>query len=270
MNLANYNKEEKDFLWLNLKDLPYFRAMLRAVEARFYQQVELASPTLDLGCGDGHFASLSFNRQLEIGLDPWWGPLQEANQRKFYGALIQGDAGKMPFPDHYFSSAVSNSVLEHIPHLDEVIIETGRVLRPGACFYFCVPNHLFNSSLSVGRALDRMGLRTLSARYRRFYDRIARHQHLDSPDVWQARLERGGFELIRWWHYFSPQALAVLEWGHLFGLPSLLVRKLTGRWHLIEEAWNFALTRRIVQQYYDEAVPQPAGVCTFYIARKME
>ena len=40
---------KKDYLWLNLRDLPYFRAMLRAVEAQFYQDLELLAPTLDLG-----------------------------------------------------------------------------------------------------------------------------------------------------------------------------------------------------------------------------
>ena len=51
------NEQPKDFLWLNIKDLPYFRALLRAVEAKFYEEFHLAVPTLDVGCGEGHFAS---------------------------------------------------------------------------------------------------------------------------------------------------------------------------------------------------------------------
>src|SRR4030067_3112346 len=70
--------KDKDYLWLNLRDLPYFRAMLRAVEAQFYQAFELPAPTLDLGCGDGHFASIAFERKLEGGLDPWSGPIHQA------------------------------------------------------------------------------------------------------------------------------------------------------------------------------------------------
>ena len=54
---------EKDYLWLHLRDLPYFRAMLRAVEAQFYQEFELPAPTLDVGCGDGHFATIAFDRR---------------------------------------------------------------------------------------------------------------------------------------------------------------------------------------------------------------
>lgn len=260
----------KDFLGIHLRDLPYFRAMLRAIEARFYQDFDLPEPTLDLGCGDGDFAEIAFDRHLEVGLDPWAEPLQEANRRGVYQRLIQADAGKMPFPDGYFASAVSNSVLEHIPHLDEVIIETGRVLAPGAMFYFCVPNHNFNPNLWGARFFERLHLTGLAKRYQKLYDRIARHQHLDSPDIWRPRLEKAGFEIVQSWHYFSPRALHVLEWGHLFGLPSLLVKKFTGNWHLVKSPWNFALTRRLVQPYYDEKIPQPVGTCTFYVARKIK
>lgn len=259
----------KDFLGIHLRDLPYFRAMLRAVEARFYQELPLAAPTLDLGCGDGDFAQIAFDRRLEVGLDPWTEPLQEARQRNVYQGLIQADAGKMPFPTGHFASAVSNSVLEHIPHLDEVIIETGRVLRPGAMFYFCVPNHFFNPNLFGVQFFEKLKMPGMTKKYMSFYDRIARHQHLDSPQVWQPRLEKAGFEIVRYWHYFSPDALHVLEWGHLFGLPSLVVKKLTGQWHLVKSDWNFALIRSIVQRYYDEAIPQPKGTCTFYVARKV-
>ena len=51
----------KDFLFLQLRDLPYFRALLRSVESSFYQDLPLPAPVYDVGCGDGHFASLTFD-----------------------------------------------------------------------------------------------------------------------------------------------------------------------------------------------------------------
>ena len=60
---------EGDFLWRHLRELPAFRALLRAVEARFYQDLlPLQEPVLDLGCGDGHFASVTFPRRLDAVL----------------------------------------------------------------------------------------------------------------------------------------------------------------------------------------------------------
>ena len=75
---ANESRTEdqggKDFLRLHLRELPYFRALLRAVESRFYQDYPLAQPVYDVGCGDGHFASLTFERMIDVGLDPWHAP----------------------------------------------------------------------------------------------------------------------------------------------------------------------------------------------------
>lgn len=259
--------DEKDYLWLNLRELPYFRGLMRAVEASFYSRFDLPGPVLDVGSGDGQFVTVAFDRPVEVGLDPWTAPMREASRRQGYQSLVLGDGSHMPFPDGYFGSALSNSVLEHIPPVENVLKEIGRVLRPGAPFAFCGPNHRFLSGLSVSNALDRIGLRPLGDAYRSFFNRIARHVHCDPPEVWQERLEAAGFELERYWHYYSPQALHVTEWGHYLGLPSLVAHLLTGRWIIAPTRWNLAPTYWLAQRAYD---PQecPDGVCTFYIARR--
>ncbi len=258
-----------DLLTVHLRELPFFRALLRAVEASFYQHLDLPAPTLDLGCGDGHFAARTFARPLDVGLDPWWAPLREARRRygQAYRLLLQGDGAAMPFPNGAFASAVSNSVLEHIPHLDAVLAEVARVLRPGAPFVFSVPNHNFLPTLSIGRALDRLGLRPLGNAYRAFFNRISRHHHCDPPEVWHQRLDQAGFEVVQWWHYFPPAALRALEWGHYLGLPSLVAKKLTGRWILAPTPWNLGWLERLLRPLY--AHPRhPQGAYTFYVARR--
>ena len=250
---------DKDSLYLHLRDLPYFRALVRSVEAEFYQTLDLPAPTLDVGCGDGHFASLTFDRQIDIGLDPWWGQIHEAARRNASRLLVQADGGMMPFLNNYFASAFSNSVLEHIPYVEAVLAEIARVLKPGAPFYFCVPNERYLSELSLSQALGQG--------YTDWFRRISRLQHADGPQVWQARLERAGFRLEKWWHYFYPSAMRVLEWGHYFGLPSLIARKLTGRWIISSTKWNLWLTEKFVRRYASTR-PVDDGTFTFYIARK--
>ena len=260
-------QKPKDFLWLHLRTLPYFRSILRAVEAGYYQDFELPSPALDIGAGDGHFASLTFDFQLDVGLDPWGAPLQEAARYGCYRALVQADAARMPFPDGYFASSLSNSVLEHIEHIDAVLADAARVLRPGAPFLFCVPNGGYLSELSVPRILKKLGLAGLGEIYRDWFRRMSRVYHADPPEVWRARLERAGFALERWWHYFSPEAMRALEWGHYFGLPSLVARKLVGRWIISPARWNLALTEKLVRRFADPA-HLPNGTFTFFIARR--
>lgn len=265
---ASSQPSGRDFLWLHLRELPYFRALLRAVEARFYQGLHLPRPVLDIGCGDGHFASVTFDEPLDVGLDPDPRVLPLARGYGGYRWVLRGYGDALPFGRATFASAVSNSVLEHIPDVDNVLCEVARVLRPGAPFIFCVPNHRFAPSLSVARFLKRLGWCGLAGAYQRFFNRISRHYHCDDVPRWQERLERAGFALENYWHYFSPGALACLEWGHYFGLPSLVARKLTGKWILAPYPWNLALTRRVVQPYFDQPAECANGVYTFYIARR--
>jgi mutator protein MutT len=259
-------KPDRDFLWPQLQSLPYFRALLRAVEANQYQDLDLPEPVLDLGSGDGHFASVAFDSPLDVGLDPWWEPLDESRQYAgVYKGLVQAEGAEMPFPEGHFASALSNSVLEHIVHIDEVLADTARVLRPGAPFLFCCPNDGYARELSVPNLLGGLGLNGLARRYRDWFMRMSRTQHADPPEAWQARLERAGFQLVRYWHYFSPAALRMLEWGHYLGAPTLLVRKLFGRWIIAPARWNLWLTERLVRPYAGTE-PRPDGTYTFYVA----
>ncbi|MEN8240748.1 MAG: NUDIX domain-containing protein [Chloroflexota bacterium] len=260
-------KDDQDYLWPHLKGLPYFRSLLRSVEASYYQDLDLPEPVLDVGSGDGHFASLVFDRKLDVGLDPWWEPLRESKQYDIYHALVQADAAHSPFPSGHFASALSNSVLEHIEHIDEVLAGTSRVLQPGAPFLFCVPNQGYVSELSIPKVLRKIGMSRLANKYVNWFMRISRTAHADSPEVWERRLKQAGFELERYWHYFSPASLAVLEWGHYFGAPSWVAKLFFGRWIIAPFRWNLALIERMLRRF-DATEPLPSGTYSFFIARK--
>ncbi len=267
-NVSNF--AEKDFLWENISQLPYFRGLLRAVEARFYQNIELEEPILDLGCGDGKFAVTTFRTKLTIGVDPWFLPLREASNNKVYRLPICAIGDGLPLPDNYFASIISNSVLEHIENIQPVLNELGRVIRPQGRFIFCVPNSQFSRNLSVARLLTRLKLEKASGTYQRIFNKISRHRHCDSPIIWKERLSKAGFQLEGWWHYFSVRALATLEWGHIFGVPSLFCKSLFNRWILIPNRINLVFTEMITRPIYHEMPIQPDGAYTFFISRRMD
>lgn len=264
----NSGTKGKDFLWLNLRELPYFRGLLRAVEANYYQNYDIKPPVLDMGCGDGHFGASTFDFVLDFGIDPGKASLYQASRFKKYRNLIQTTGSTLPFTDGYFQSVISNSVLEHIPDLDMVIVEISRVMKSGGVFIFSVPNQNFLKNLSISAFLDRIGVHPLAEAYRIFFNRISRHYHCDPPETWKVRLEMAGFEIQDYWHYFSPQSLHALEWGHYFGLPSLISHWIFGRWILVPRPWNLSLTRRYVERFYRGETVHPQGSYTFYITRK--
>lgn len=253
--------EPRDYLWNQLAELPYFRALLRAVESRFYADLPIVGPVLDLGSGDGSFAAQTFGRPLDVGLDPWRPPMAEARRRGAHAALTLADGARMPFADASFNTVVSNSVLEHIPELDPVMAEVHRVLRPGGHFLFCGPNERFTDWLVGGYLLGN--------RYRRWFNRIARHAHTDSEATWRERLAQAGLVVDRAWHYFSPRATRTLELGHYFGLPNLMTKKLFGTWVLFPTRSNPFLRALYawLKPIYNEPPGQPATQI-FVVARK--
>lgn len=256
-----------DLLWRQLKTIPAFRAILRAVEARFYHQVDLPEPLLDIGCGDGHFAQMTFDHVLTAGIDPWWGPLQKARRSGQYQQVLQSMGDDLPFPDHSFASAISNSVLEHIPDVQPVLNEISRVLQPGGLLVITMPSHNFTQNLGGAALLTSLGLPDLADRYRRFFNFISRHAHTDTAEAWAARLAEAGFRVERWQYYFSTRALRALEWGHVQGLPAAILHALTGHW--IVAPWESSLqrTNRWLRPFYEEEAPVD-GAYVLFIARK--
>jgi SAM-dependent methyltransferase len=257
----------KDFLWLHLRELPYFRSILRAVEARFYQGLELPHPILDVGCGDGHFASVVFDSQIDIGVDLHLPSLREANRRGAYRLLLNSDGTRLPIRSESLGSAFSNSVLEHLPDLDGVLSEIARTLKPGAPLFFTVPNPGYRTELSFPRFLASIGLGRAARGYQDYFMWMSRTRNMMYEPEWVERLGRAGLAVERTERYFSPTALHALEWGHYLGAPSLVARWLTGHWIVAPQRWNLWLTERLTRRYYLET-PCPDGTYSLYLARK--
>ncbi len=258
-----------DLLWQHIKTLPAFRALLRAVEARFYPLVDLPDPILDLGCGDGNFAELTFpGRTLTAGLDPWWNPLRKAVKAGVYHTAVQGFGDNMPFPDEHFASAFSNSVLEHIPNIQPVLNETSRVMQTGGRFLITMPNHRFTECLAGAQFFEQLGSDGLADQYRRLFNKISRHQHTQPVEWWADKLATAGFEIERWQYYFSEGALHALEVGHAQGVPSAVSHALTGHWILAPSEQNLALTDQWVRPFFEEEADEN-GTYVLIIARKV-
>ncbi len=251
----------RDYLWTQLCDLPYFRALLRAIEARFYEDLPVVAPILDIGSGDGLFARQAFGQKLDLGIDPFAAPTYGSVYRDGYKSISIAEGSAVPTADETFQTVISNSVLEHIPDLNPVIAEAHRVLKPGGYFLFCSPSDYFDRWL--------LGARIFGDAYRRFFQRIARHVTCDGPQAWTARLDAHGFDVEKCWYYFSPHAVHVFEIGHFLGLPNLITKKLFDRWVLWPSTSNPALRmlHRWLEPIYNESLPDK-GACIFVVARK--
>ena len=262
------NKTHLDLFWENISSLPYFRGFLRAVEGRYYQDIIMPPPILDLGIGDGHFTSVTFPFSIDVGIDPSLKELKEAKHKIGCTYHICGLGDCLPFKTGYFSTIISNSVLEHIESLEPVLEEVIRILIAKGKFIITVPNDNFTKNLSVGRFFESLGLKKLACSYKRFFNKISRHRHPDSVSEWEERFRFAGFSILKSWNYFPENSLRILEWGHLFGIPSWLSKKLFGKWVLLPTKWNLWVISFLLEKQYTKDQKSYNGAYTFFILEK--
>jgi SAM-dependent methyltransferase len=252
-----------------MAEVPLHRALVRAAECHLLEARELPRPILDVGAGDGTFAWALFDEPLEVGIDPDGQSLRDAQRLGAYRSLAMAAGGQLPFEDESFACVLSNSTLEHIPELEPVLAELSRVLAVGGTCVITVPSERF-LDLTFGVRLFRLlRLGFLANLYKRWFNRISRHHHCDSPQVWQERLERAGLSLIEWRYYFSRASTGAMDITHYVSAPSLLTKRLLGRWVLWRSKTRLLPLARWLSPLAQAGSPE-TGAYLLLICRKEE
>ena len=256
-----------DYLARQLQDMAPHRAILRAVECKFMGRVPLTPPVLDIGCGDGHFASIAYDQlPIDVGIDVMARDLPEAASRLgVYRQVMFASATELPFPAGAFNTVVSNCVIEHIPDNAAVLSEIARILQPGGLFATTLPSEHYPDYLLGATALRKIGLGRLGEAYGRFFNEISHHHHVYPPEEWEQRLSDAGLLVEEQTYYFSAAAHRRFDLSHYLGVPQLLTKRLLGRWVLFR--WQSDVHQRWLRPYYEEPPPE-AGAYQFILCRK--
>lgn len=245
-------------------DARTFRALLvqqgpslglwRAAEVAALRDITFEHPILDLGCGDGIVTSQVLE-YVEVGLDPDKRVLERAAKLNIYQHLEQVTAEEMQLPDASIGTVVSNSVLEHLPTLDETLQSIARVLRPGGKLVFTCPTEKFSAWLVLPLK-----------RYATWRNNKLCHLNLWSIECWRSHLEQVGLEIeevrpyLRHKHVFLWDAFELLQqiWiGH---------KRLVGLiWRLIPPTIMDRIAQWASQQNLSSSYP---GGGRLIIARK--
>ncbi len=250
-------KELKELIDEFLAQVPPPRALIRAKEAEIFQQFQLKEPILDLGCGDGSFAAITFDQPLTVGLDPLLNDLQEAKKRGIYEQTICASALQIPFPDQYFQTIISNCVLEHIFELERALGEINRVLKPGGEAFFTVISNNFNQWL--------LGRRLFGPLYTRFFNWHSHHYHTYDAEEWKKFFSKNNLKILKIIPYLDQTTIQFLDLLYYLSFPCLLNKTLFRRW-LICPRLNRTLWRRPF--FYLLNRPVKEGAALFFHCQK--
>ncbi len=245
---------------------PFALALWRAPEAdtiyRAYTEIqttprklakgilELKKPVLDVGCGFGEFAGVFFDTQIEMGIDISFDDLLKAKTGKKYKNLRAADARQMPFEKNTFSTVLSVSVLEHIPHPKLSIQEAYRVLKKRGLFIYTVPTSILNEHLFYPNLFKSIGLSQFAQFYLDNYHKVFKHINIFPPHEWKKMTEEAGFKIIHTEGTFTSSLVKAFDIFLITALPSQITRWLIGsRW-----IWALSLKKRILPSLYNYLV----------------
>jgi len=200
------------------------------------QKTRMRGRILDLGCGDGRVSSTIFScaqhsRNKEgpntlIGIDPDVEDSAIARRSGFYEKVHTCSASAIPEGNGSFDFCFANSVIEHIPNIDEVLVEVGRVLKPNGKFIFTVPSMDFDGLMKTSRFWAKRFSGGNSEEYSRMINvRLAHNRYYDHNKA-EAMLRNVGLDIVQEELYFPESAVRM--WESISNLTAGYVYRLFG------------------------------------------
>jgi ubiquinone/menaquinone biosynthesis C-methylase UbiE len=176
-------------LYPNIPSLSHWRAW----EYAAYQHYHLDGRILDLGCGDGRYFRLIWPHATNVvGVDMNPDVLELGRQSSIYRKVHVAPAHQIPEPDSSFDHVFANCSLEHMDHLDAVLTEIHRCLKPGGKLLCSVVTDRFLQWSLLPNLVAMAGFDEAATALRKH---TLDYHHLANPlsvDEWVIRFKQSG------------------------------------------------------------------------------
>ena len=105
----------------------------------------------------------------------------------------------------------------------------------------------------------------------RWFNRISAHYHTLAPEAWAARLAQHGLVVEQLRDYLGPRAMGFFDLSHYYGAPTLLTKRLTGRWVWRRNGPKLPWERWVAERLVDFCgeVDRGDGAYVFCVARRV-
>lgn len=241
--------------------------------------VKNAVTIFDLGCGDGEIMRLlrpHLPAQAKItGMDIDPAETALAEQGGVYAHVLCGSADAVPLSAASQDAIISNSVLEHVGPIDEVLREAGRLLKKDGWFVATVPAPGFHACL---RGSWRRGVNHED--YCREIDTRLVHHRYWTREEWASHLAQAGLTLTDCIPYLSQsetrrwEFLSRITGGLLYYLikgrqrPIAIQRQLGVRRRMRVPLWLATLVAWVVTRGIQADSANTPSACFLVIGRK--
>lgn len=247
-----------------LKNRPMFMAIIRSQEAMLFQKYNklIKGKILDFGCGDGFFAGLVFGKgKIDTGLDlSDNNRIYEAIDKKIYKKIKLYDGKKIPFPNNYFNTIVSNCVLEHIPNIDQALKEILRVLKPNGFFLTSTMTNQWENNL--------FGSKIFGKKYINIMRKTQVHFNLFSNKKWQTYFKKACFKINSINGYLYKKSAFYLDIFHYLSIGSLISYKLFNKWILFNIPLLNKLKTQLIKKIIINENDLDKASALFYVLKK--
>lgn len=197
-------------------------------------------PILDVGCGDGLFASIAFEGAEVWGIDIDAHEGRWAVASRAYTQIILGDITSARLPKNFFGTCVANCSLEHVPRIDLALATIRDSLKPGARAFLFVPDKRWAHAMMSVRSMERLGMPAMATVLEDSINALFKHRHLHDAAGWEQLVAQSGLVVEAVKPVLSAATTVAFEALLLPSLAGWLNKHLTTRWT------NFPGARRLM------------------------
>lgn len=233
------------------------RVAMKLVEKQLLRQLELRSPFLELGLGDGHASKFLFEgTPISVGGEARLFSLNMAKRFDAHEKLAAIDMQQIPFADASFSCVSVIQALNRVSNREKALSEMARVLKPGGTLLITDASEHFSSMHSLYGLLGKLGFGSVAQSFSEMYWNYSGQNPNQGaePHFYQSTLELLGFDKFDI-QYFMSEELTLISYLY-FPFICLLFRQ---SWPEINSALvdpqNRPLRDRFIQFLRETIVP---------------
>lgn len=260
-------KKSPDYLTPLLEKAPAAWALIRANEIRALDRVTFKHPILDIGCGDGAVAKVLMSdrgEKLDWGIDLSEREVKKAKKLNVYKNCKVANVYSLPFRDGAFATVFSNSVIEHIPDLNQALREMSRVLKKDGQLILTVPSPYLEKYL--------IGTKILGKWYGRLFNKLFKHYNIYNHNVWEKKFSKSSLKLVDHYYYHTPGMIKVHEILSYLSIPTHLAKPIVGFWPVFpsfRKVFVIPWLVPVLKPFYFADTKNDAGGSLLLVARKI-